>query len=65
MADRDSIVCVEKEGDEAWRVHVREWGSVPIKDRALADNIFNMVARAYYVGRREAFEDLRELIGTE
>lgn len=65
MADHDSIVRVEKEGDDAWRVHVREWGSVPTKDRALADNVFNMVLRAYNVGRREAFQDLRELIGAE
>lgn len=63
-ADRESIVRAEIESD-GFRVHVRGWGSVPVKDRALNNHMVEMLLHAYKVGRHEAFADLRELIGAE
>lgn len=58
----DALAYVTTEGD-AWRFHLRGWGSIPVKDRDLTSHLIDIAEFAEKKGRRQAFADLRELIG--
>lgn len=65
MIERGSIARVEPDGNGGWCVVSRDGMATYIKDGRIATAVLNLILHAHAIGRQEAFEDLRELIGAE
>lgn len=68
-ADQDlyteaGITCA-KLGEDEWCIEAPEVGPIIVKNRRLADKIFQMAHRSYWRGRSDAFGELRRLIGAD
>lgn len=58
-------VTVAKLGEDQWCVEAPKVGPNVVKNRNLANKIFEMAHRCYRRGRGDAFKELRQLIGVD
>jgi hypothetical protein len=56
---------LDKEPDGAWVLICHGVGPVRFEDRGQANSTFQIVQRAYGLGRSQAFQELRKLIGVD